>query len=107
MFARDKDILALQSEVDSLRGQLFEHKRVLLETITCFRDSYNERLDEIENTTEELTDSYNQVTSWDDETREKFRALEKHLGIEISKKFKPDVYTITELSDDERNMELF
>ena len=101
MFARDKDILALQSEVDSLRGQLFEHKRVLLETITSFRDSYNERLDEIENTTEELADESAQLNEWDDLTRQKFRALQDHLGIRLHRDLSPLTFHVVEVSDEE------
>lgn len=83
MLATNKDILAVQSEVDDLRRALAEQRKFFVESVRDFCESFSTRFEELEESVEKLQNFASELNEWDDQTRQKFRALSKHLGVTL------------------------
>ena len=94
-----KNILALQSQIDSLRSELRDLKDSVYKFAHDIGTAHKEETEELEESISALKDSYESVDKWDDITRAKFRAIEKHFGFSINRVFTEDTYEVRKNSD--------
>ncbi len=94
-----KNILALQSQIDSLQSELKDFKDSVYKFAYDIGKAHKEEREELEESISALKDYYESVDRWDDVTRAKFRAIEKHFGFSIDRVFTEDAYEVRENSD--------
>ena len=116
MFTRRKDILSLVDLIESTEKKL-QRQIDLIDSRVCdnrvnaeanleeiqnkhnrFVDKVKEGFDLIGKEIEGLENCLETHSKWDDETRQKFQALAKYLGISIDQNNSP--YTITEIEEE-------
>jgi chromosome segregation ATPase len=94
-----KNILALQSQIDSLQSELKDLKDSVYKFAHDIGKAHREEREELEESISALKYSYEGVDKWDEMTRAKFRAIEKHFGISINRVFMDGAYEVRENSD--------
>ena len=107
MFGTNKNITAISEYVDESLSEIQDKHNALVDRTKDAFLVLNEEIEELKSSVEDLRESVDDLKTkckslddWDTETRAKFHALSKYLGVQILHR-STEPFEVIELNDDE------